>query len=271
MRIPSSNTMLCLACNIALTAGQALGQFTTVLNIPPDPNITGSFQSIGSNTQLNLLTGGFIGENFAAGARDGTSTNVEMNIFGGSVAMGFVALKSTVNISGGDVGISFGIGNSTVNMSGGWLRNFNADDNSLVNISGGLVGHFDSRNGTKVKITGGNIGGQNLARSGSTVDISGGQVGSFSAVDGGIVNVASGAFVNGFFGEDGSIFGLTGGNVGSIARSLSNGSIVGSLTQIRIGQHIEHVWGRAWWPVSCAIWKHSHDLRWRVPVERRFN
>jgi len=44
----------------SLTAGPARGQFTTILNIPPDPDI-GDNKSIGSNTQLNLFDGGKVG------------------------------------------------------------------------------------------------------------------------------------------------------------------------------------------------------------------
>lgn len=52
---------LCLftLCSM-LAPSRVQGQFTTVLNIPPDPDI-GDYQSIGSDTQLNLSNGGSIG------------------------------------------------------------------------------------------------------------------------------------------------------------------------------------------------------------------
>jgi hypothetical protein len=218
--------VLCFACNIALSTGQVYALFSTILNIPPDPNITEELQFIDSDTQLNLFDGGSIAERFSAGSRNGTSMNVEMNIFGGSVSNFFVAINSTVNISGGDVGFGMGIGNSTLNMSGGWIKDFDADDNSVINISGGLVGSFDSRDGTRVKITGGTIGDHNAVFSGSVVDISGGQVGTTTAA-GGIINVASGAFVEALTGESTSLINITGGNIGYLLRTYSTLNVSG--------------------------------------------
>ncbi len=113
--------------------------FSTILNIPTDANI-GDGQSIGSDTQLNLLAGGTIGQFFAAGASAGSSTNVEVNISGGSVGRFFNAnASSTINISGGTVGGLFEANaGSTVNFSGGSLGDvFRANNNSAVTISGG--------------------------------------------------------------------------------------------------------------------------------------
>ena len=120
---PPRGPLFCLVLCQFFTTLQAYGQFTTVLNIPPDPNI-GDDQSIGSDTQLNLADGGAIGISFDAGAFDGTSTNVEVIISGGTVGNHFNAYNgSTVSISGGTVG-------------GG----FDAFSGSEVTISGGSVG-----------------------------------------------------------------------------------------------------------------------------------
>jgi len=64
------------ACN------DAVAQFTTILNIPPDPNV-GDGVVIGSNTQLNLSGGGSIGINsvFDAGS--------QANIYGGTIGRRF--------------------------------------------------------------------------------------------------------------------------------------------------------------------------------------
>ena len=79
-----------------------------MLNFPPDPDL-GNNQAIGSDTQLNLGDGGAVGTSFDAGASDGTSTNVEVNISGGSAGDNFSAYSgSTVNLSGGTVGDRFG-------------------------------------------------------------------------------------------------------------------------------------------------------------------
>ena len=104
---------------VSFLARDASAQFTTILNIPPDPDI-GNDQGIGSDTQLNLFDGGTIGVRFDAGALDGTSTNIEVNISGGLVGDGFRAFDgSTVNISGGGVGIDFDANSgSEVNLFG---------------------------------------------------------------------------------------------------------------------------------------------------------
>ena len=78
----SRATLFCFALSSIFTIGQAYGDFTTILDIPPDPDI-GDNQSIASHTQLNLFDGGAIGSSFDAGAFDGTSTRVEVNNSGG--------------------------------------------------------------------------------------------------------------------------------------------------------------------------------------------
>jgi len=76
---------------------------------------------LGSNSQLNLFDGGEIRRSFSAGPPDGTGSNIEVNIFGGTVGDFFNAFSgSTVNISGGVFGSDFrAISGSTVNISGG--------------------------------------------------------------------------------------------------------------------------------------------------------
>ena len=95
----------------------AHAQFSTILNIPPDPNI-GDFAAIGSNTQLNLNDGGTIGLGFGAGSFQGTSHNVEVNINGG-VVRGFGAWAGSV-----------------INVAGGVIVNFEANSGSRSSISG---------------------------------------------------------------------------------------------------------------------------------------
>ena len=56
----------------------------TIINVPPEV----APASIGSDTQLNLFDTGSIQRIFNAGASDGSSTNVELNIYGGTVGGG---------------------------------------------------------------------------------------------------------------------------------------------------------------------------------------
>ncbi len=107
--------------------------FTTVINLPPDPNI-GDGEGIGDSTQLNVATGGVVGDDFTV------DSGGEVNISGGLVGQNLGALAgSEVNISGGTVGGSF-----------------EASRNSFVTISGGTVGpEFRAPFGSLVELVGG--------------------------------------------------------------------------------------------------------------------
>ncbi|MBA4039848.1 MAG: hypothetical protein C0468_05940, partial [Planctomyces sp.] len=79
---------------------------------------------LGSNSQLNLFPGGTIRLGFNAGPLDTTGSNIEANIFGGSVGDQFIAFSgSTVNISGGSLGSVTAVQGGTVNIFGGSVGN----------------------------------------------------------------------------------------------------------------------------------------------------
>ena len=85
----------------SVLSGVLSAQFNTVINIPPESD-PGTIQS---DVQLNLLPFGTLGSNFDAGEFNGTSTNVEVNITGGSIGDFFTANRgSTVNVNGGLIG-----------------------------------------------------------------------------------------------------------------------------------------------------------------------
>ena len=123
--------------------------FTTVINLPPDPDI-GSFESIDDGTQLNVGDGGSVGADFAANS------------------------GSEVNISGGTVGSNFtSLSGSEVNISGGILSSFTANDGGIVTFSGGFVnGRFTANAGSQVSISGGSLGALD-AMPGSVVELFG--------------------------------------------------------------------------------------------------
>ena len=125
--------------------------FTTVINLPPDPNI-GDFESIDDGTQLNVDDGGSVGSDFAANS------------------------GSEVNISGGTVGSNFtSLSGSEVNISGGILSSFTANDGGIVTFSGGFVnGRFTANAGSQVSISGGSLGALD-AMPGSVVELFGGE------------------------------------------------------------------------------------------------
>ena len=165
---------------IGLVASHAFGQFTTVINVPPDP----APSSIGSDTQLNLFDGGTLPSSddapFNAGDPSGSDANMELNIFGGW-AGNYISANSgsKVNVSGGSVGYDFNAnGGSTVTISGGAVGiRFNANNGSVVNISGGSIGDgFRTFSRSTVTISGGEfrIGGvpvSGLDSAGSSVSL----------------------------------------------------------------------------------------------------
>ena len=158
---------------LSICSTSAHAQFDTVINLPENPDSPNPSQfsgnSIGfntgissSNTQLNVSDGGSVGSFFSAGTANGSNTNIEVNISGGTVGSGFDANSgSMVNISDGTFGNNFDANSgSMVNISDGTFgNNFNANSGSTVNISGGDVGNgFDVEDGSTVNISGGTFG-----------------------------------------------------------------------------------------------------------------
>ncbi len=129
----------CLFVLVVLISSHSIvcASFTTVLNVPPQVAPT----SIDSDTQLNLSSGGSLLPFFSSGNVDGSSTNIEVNISGGTVGHHFFAYAgSTVNVSGGSMGSRFTLIGSTANISGGSFgRDYIAGPNSVTNIFGGVV------------------------------------------------------------------------------------------------------------------------------------
>jgi len=110
----SCSASFCVAVCLSFATQKGFGQFSTVINVPPD--VAPSW--IDSGTQLNLSAGGTLDKFFWVG------NGSEANISGGSVGLRFeVDNGSTANISGGSFGDSFGteIG-SAVNIIGGEFR-----------------------------------------------------------------------------------------------------------------------------------------------------
>ena len=74
-----------LAANFCMDATAAPAQTlpSGVINVPP--TIIGDDESIGSNTTLNVMEGGVVGNNFDAGLPDQLNENVVVNISGGTI------------------------------------------------------------------------------------------------------------------------------------------------------------------------------------------
>jgi hypothetical protein len=171
-------------------------QFTTILNIPPNPPPV----SVSSNTQINVLGGGVIGDDFNVGLGNGSVTNVEMNVSAGTVGQRLrVHSGSVANIAGGTVGTGIFAEGGNVNVSGGTiLGRFDVNSDARVNISGGTIVHttfgsLDANQG-EVNISGGIIGEGIEVFSSSVVNISGGRFAQRFSQFGGIVNFFGGEF-----------------------------------------------------------------------------
>jgi hypothetical protein len=165
-----------MLCSQLGVASWSHAQFATVINVPPQA----APAAIGSDTQLNLAAGGSIGNSFNAGATNGSSSEVEVNIAGGSVGYDFMAHNgSTVNVTGGTVGSGLTAkSGGTVNISGGTV------DTALTAASGGTV-----------NITGGYAGPFMAAQSGGLMNIHAGPISKLVRFDGGSdVNLYGGDF-----------------------------------------------------------------------------
>jgi hypothetical protein len=122
---------------LAACSGTAVrGDFITIINVPPDV----APASIGSDTQLNVGPEGVLPANFNAGVDGGSTSNIEVNIVGGTIGARFNAnAGATVNVTGGAFGLRFRTqAGATANISGGTFgRDVTIERDSLLNIFGG--------------------------------------------------------------------------------------------------------------------------------------
>lgn len=103
----------------------AAAQFTTVINVPPDP----APLYVGPDTQLNVYAGGIVGD---VTARDGG----ELVVHGGNLRGVKVELGSSADIRGGAVDW-LNVSDGTLDLFGGSVGPIDARPNSTVHITGG--------------------------------------------------------------------------------------------------------------------------------------
>ena len=132
--------MAVISLGLLFVAGgpAARGEFATVINVPPDA----APAAVGSDTQLNLGEGGVLPANFEAGAADGSSVNVEVNISGGLVDHHFFAYAgSVINVSGGLIKTRFWPhAGSIANITGGTFeKDFTLGGGSTTTLFGGVL------------------------------------------------------------------------------------------------------------------------------------
>ncbi len=200
---------LLLGCgflSILATVAQCQTLPSGVLNAPP--LVIGDGESIGSNTTLNVAVGGVVGSNFEAGAYNGSDTNIEVNITGGSMGQNFEANSgSTINVSDGSIA---------------WYMK--ALNGSVVNLTGGTISsYFHIYSGSEVNINGGSTG--KIVQYGGETTITSGSIGGYSDIWGGVLNVAGGE--TGYSTSIGSfaVVNVTAGELGWRTRALNNSTI----------------------------------------------
>ncbi len=160
----------------------ARAQFATVIDIPAGTSLPPQ-SSIDSNTQLNLFDGGSIGAGFSAGAIDGSSANVEVNLLGGVVGGGFNAYRgSVVNVSGGTIGDPFSAHDGAgLNISGGTVKSITATGSAVV-VSGGAIEDIGLKDASELTLTGGAVRILNVSN--STAHVTNGPSGGFGVYNG---------------------------------------------------------------------------------------
>lgn len=129
-----------LFCGVLSVPCDAQTSEQKVINAPP---VTiGDSVGISSNTTVNVYEGGVVGNQFSAGRSYLASSNIFVNVYGGSIGFSFDAFEgSTVNISGGRFGAAF-----------------RARSGGSVSISGGSFGDsFETRVGSTVEFAGDNF------------------------------------------------------------------------------------------------------------------
>jgi hypothetical protein len=239
---------LVCACAVLASGVAVRGDFGTVINVPP--NIA-DFTTIGSNTQVNLHDGGSIGSPVRIGSSDypmwpsqqwGSSSHIELNIYGGSVGdwlqAGSLSGQDSdivVNLFGGSIGDSFQAhGGTTVNIAGGsignnftavpWYQWGNSPPTAnpvVVNLSGGSIGQAFGVAGT-LNMSGGTFG--NWFEGATTFNMSGGVLESELRVEKGSVANISGGQINSYVGVAG-VANITGGTIGSVLNAGQGGVI----------------------------------------------
>lgn len=227
-----------------LATSHALGQFTTIVNIPPQHQLS-YYQS---DTQVNLFDGGQFWFN-PAGVVTLPLRNFEINQHGGVFESSTLPSGVTFNaydgvigtltledgasaiIFGGQVTRTLTYGQSSIHMMGGWVgANTRIFDQSRFDLFGGSIGDMASvvsggvlsiyggsigdnlavLEGSQVAISGGSIGRRFDAETGGSVLVSGGVIGELTARSGSSVNI-SGGLIEQFTADPGASVHLSGG------------------------------------------------------------
>ncbi|MFO0790115.1 MAG: hypothetical protein U0805_11725 [Pirellulales bacterium] len=198
--------------------------FVTIINVPPAAPVSG----IVSGTQLNLFDGGALSDYFQAGLADVTSTDLELNVYGGTIGANLLTQPGTkLNLSGGLIGQWYTAVGSNLHVTGGRIVNNFTATNSTIQMSAGQVDALFNLQGASVlNLTGGSIGSSFRLWPGAEANISGGVLGTLAADPSTIVNITGGTI--GSASVDGEVH-ISGGSFAPsfVASSLSHVEIQG--------------------------------------------
>lgn len=169
----SSGRFLSSLWPVLVCVAEAQAQFTTIINTPPTPTVSGA----GANTQVNVYDGGSVNSysTFSSGGVPNAKT--ELNIYGGTVGY-------QVNTRVG----------TTTNIFGGHVQGINAYEGAVINLFGGTMDGTTVTAGSKLSVVSGILLGA-TAKTGSAVTVSGGVIGpGFRTEIGSSLNVSGGTF-----------------------------------------------------------------------------
>lgn len=168
----SSNDYDFLPTSITLSPSAV---FTSVVNAPP--TVIANLTNFDSNTQINVFDGGQVGVGVRIGLDADTSTNVELNVSGGTIDDALTLnAGSNATITGGDFGEGFWVRNfASADISGGTFgTGFRVFGNGTLTVTDGAFDDdFDTYFESKVDIEGGTFG--DIQFFGGDVDVSGGE------------------------------------------------------------------------------------------------
>ncbi|MCA9238797.1 MAG: hypothetical protein KDA37_01295, partial [Planctomycetales bacterium] len=196
------------------------GNFSTIIDLPPDVLPA----AVGSDTQVNVLVGGAVGDNHDFGAANGSLSNIEVNVLGGAIGNYLdIYHGATVNLVSGAVGYTTeAYDGSHLNIMGGGLTGaFFARSGSTTTMSGGQIHQLVGMTGSTINISGGYVASEySLIGSGSASDpptvlnLSGGSLPfSFDAQSNSVVNMSDGFISRSFQSRSGSVVNLSGGRI----------------------------------------------------------
>ncbi|MCA9235207.1 MAG: hypothetical protein KDA44_07035 [Planctomycetales bacterium] len=170
----------------------------TVITIPPDPVPT----TVSSNTQINLLAGGTLPNDFQIGSDDGSLSDIELNLMGGAIGRRLVIQDgASLNVLSGMTEPGIFAKGGELNVSGGFIQGrVDVAEGSVVTITGGRVvptsfGGLQLFDG-EVNLEGGEISGQlTIAQGDGVFNYKGGRIGINAYFYGGKFNVFGGEFL----------------------------------------------------------------------------